>query len=181
MRVFVLAILAVFTFSMPALAAAQVGKAFPVELSLEDENGQVQTLESLRGDKGTVLVFVRSADWCPYCQVQLLDLKSDAGEIDALGYNIVSVSYDDPAVLKKFKDKYKFQYPMLSDEGSAVIKELGILNDKYDEDHFAYGVPHPTVYVLGYDGNVQAILAEEGYKKRPQVEAIVEAIKDLKE
>lgn len=183
MRIFALAILAVLTLLIPmsgsAFAAAEVGQPFPVELSLKDQDGNIQSLDTLKGDKGTVLVFVRSADWCPYCQVQLLDLRSDAAPIEELGYNIVAVSYDKPELLKAFKDKYKFPYPMLSDEGSVVIKELGILNDKYDEGHFAYGVPYPTVYVLGHDGSVQAVLAEEGYKKRPQVEVIVDTIQDL--
>lgn len=179
MRV-LLALFSVFMFVCgPVMAEAQVGQTFPVELSLKDENGSVQSLESLRGEKGTVLVFVRSVDWCPYCQVQLLDLRSDAGEIVESGYNIVSVSYDASDVLKQFKDKYKFPYAMVSDEGSAVIKELGILNDSYAEDHFAYGVPKPTVYVLAHDGNVQAILAEEGYRKRPQAEVILEAIQSV--
>jgi len=179
MRILALAVLVIFTFSTPVLAAAEIGQPFPVEISLKDHNGEVQTLETLRGDKGTVLVFVRSADWCPYCQVQLLDLRTDGAPITEAGYNIVSVSYDDPTLLKKFKDKYKFQYPMLSDEGSVVIKALGILNEDYAKDHFAYGVPNPTVYILGHDASVQAILAEEGYRKRPQVDVILETIKGL--
>lgn len=31
--------------------------------SLRDQNGKTQTLESLRGPKGLMLVFFRSADW----------------------------------------------------------------------------------------------------------------------
>ena len=65
---------------------------------------------------------------------------------------------------------------MLSDEGSSTIRAFGILNEDFAQDHFAYGVPHPHVYVVGTDGTVQAVLAEETYKKRPTVEAIVEAI-----
>jgi hypothetical protein len=30
---------------------------------LPDQNGRLQSLESLRGDKGLMLAFVRSADW----------------------------------------------------------------------------------------------------------------------
>jgi len=39
-----------------------VGQKAP-DFSLRDQNGQVQTLESLKGPKGTVLLFFRSADW----------------------------------------------------------------------------------------------------------------------
>ena len=139
----------------------------------------MQSLEGMSGEKGIVLVFVRSADWGPYCQVQLLDLRSDAQPIIDMGYNVVSISYDSPEKLKAFADKYNFPYAMLSDAGSAAIKDFGILNEKFEPDHFAYGVPHPYIYVIGKNKYIQAVLKEDGYKDRPQVEAIVDAIKAL--
>ncbi len=41
------------------LAVGQKAPAF----SLVDQSGKVQTLESLKGSNGTVLLFFRSADW----------------------------------------------------------------------------------------------------------------------
>jgi hypothetical protein len=41
------------------LAVGQPAPAF----SLHDQSGKVQTLETLKGAKGTVLLFFRSADW----------------------------------------------------------------------------------------------------------------------
>ena len=40
----------------------QVGQRVP-NFSLKDQNGKTQTLQSLMGPKGAMLVFVRSADW----------------------------------------------------------------------------------------------------------------------
>ena len=40
----------------------QVGDALP-EFSLRDQNGHVQSLKSLFGPKGAIIVFFRSADW----------------------------------------------------------------------------------------------------------------------
>ncbi len=40
----------------------QVGDMVP-EFSLPDQNGEVWTRESIMGDNGAMLVFVRSADW----------------------------------------------------------------------------------------------------------------------
>ena len=40
----------------------QVGDIVPA-FSLTDQNGQTQTLESLMGPNGMMLVFSRSADW----------------------------------------------------------------------------------------------------------------------
>ena len=44
-----------------ALAVAK-GDRIP-EFQLSDQNGKMQTFESVRGPKGAMLVFYRSADW----------------------------------------------------------------------------------------------------------------------
>lgn len=40
----------------------QIGEPVP-QFSLPDQNGQIQTLASIRGPNGTMLLFHRSADW----------------------------------------------------------------------------------------------------------------------
>ena len=40
----------------------QVGEQVPA-FSLPDQNGEVQTLESIMGPNGAILLFQRSADW----------------------------------------------------------------------------------------------------------------------
>lgn len=40
----------------------QVGERVP-DFSLKDQTGKIQTLESIMGSKGAMLVFIRSADW----------------------------------------------------------------------------------------------------------------------
>jgi peroxiredoxin len=40
----------------------QVGDRVP-DFSLKDQNGHAQTLQSIMGPKGAMLVFYRSADW----------------------------------------------------------------------------------------------------------------------
>jgi peroxiredoxin len=40
----------------------QVGERVP-DFSLKDQNGRTQTLQSIMGPKGAMLVFIRSADW----------------------------------------------------------------------------------------------------------------------
>lgn len=40
----------------------QVGERVP-DFSLKDQTGKTQTLESIMGPKGAMLVFIRSADW----------------------------------------------------------------------------------------------------------------------
>lgn len=45
-----------------AALGPQVGERVP-EFSLPDQNGQIQTLPSITGPNGAMLLFHRSADW----------------------------------------------------------------------------------------------------------------------
>jgi cytochrome oxidase Cu insertion factor (SCO1/SenC/PrrC family) len=45
-----------------ALLGPQVGDT-ALDFSLSDQTGRIQTLETVAGPKGTMLVFFRSADW----------------------------------------------------------------------------------------------------------------------
>ncbi len=45
-----------------AALGPQIGERVPA-FSLSDQNGQVHTLDSVRGPNGTMLLFHRSADW----------------------------------------------------------------------------------------------------------------------
>jgi peroxiredoxin len=170
-----LSLILAITISTPAIAA-NIGEPIPHTLSVMDQNGEPQSFDALKGEKGAVLVFVRSVDWCPYCQVQLIDLGKRSAEIEEKGYNLIAISYDSVESQKKFSDKYSFKYTLLSDEGSEIIKSFGILNEEMDEGSSYYGVPHPTIYVTGEDGTILNIIKEEGYKNRPPVEDILEKI-----
>jgi cytochrome oxidase Cu insertion factor (SCO1/SenC/PrrC family) len=44
------------------MVGPKVGEALP-EFSLRDQDGHVQSLKSLLGPKGAIIVFFRSADW----------------------------------------------------------------------------------------------------------------------
>lgn len=179
MRGLLVFVFALFVFSAPVMAAAEVGQDIPTDLALVDKDGTLQNFDSVKGEKGAVLVFVRSADWCPFCQKQLIALRDYGSAIEEMGYNIVSISYDLPDAIKVFSTKRRIPFTMLSDKGSETVKAFGILNEEHKPGTFYYGIPRPHVYVVNVNGVIQAILAEDGYKDRPQVDQIVETIKEL--
>ena len=53
-----------------------------------------------------------------------------------------------------FAERYTIEYPLLSDEGSRVIREFGILNTYMPDDHNHFGIPYPGTYMVGEDGRV---------------------------
>lgn len=180
-RIYFFLAVALCLLAVPVLAdtPAGIGDEIPHDLSAPDQNGEQQSFESVKGQKGITLVFVRSADWCPYCQLQLNELRDANGELEQLGYPVVTVSYDSPEKLDAFAKKSDIDYTMLSDPGSEIIRAFGILNEEHAVGTFAYGIPHPTIYIVGNDKIIRAKLAEEGYKTRPGIDEIKAEINQI--
>ncbi|MGE3842931.1 MAG: redoxin domain-containing protein [Vicinamibacterales bacterium] len=105
----------------------QVGQTVP-DFSLTDQSGKTWTRQSIMGPKGAMLVFYRSADWCPYCKTQLVDLQGRLDALRAQGLGVAAISYDPVPTLSEFASRRKITFPLLSDAGSATIKAFGILN-----------------------------------------------------
>jgi len=152
----------------------KVGDQIPAvsALKIADQNGDVQDWFT---QGPMVLVFVRSVDWCPYCQVQLLDLRDVGEAIEENGYRVVTVSYDSSEKLKQFSEKYRFPYKMLSDPSSEIIDAFGIRDESYKGREGIYGIPKPHVYVVDAEGVIEHVLSEETYKKRPAADDVLKA------
>ena len=176
---YLLSFLAVLFLASPASAmegkVLSVGDEIPF-IEAVDQNNQPQALETLIGENGTVLIFYRSVDWCPFCQKQLKKISKQSAAFAEKGYTLVGISYDSVSSLKRFDTKHKLGYSLLSDKDSKIIKSFGLLNDTVSEGSKAYGTPHPAIYVVNSDGEVKAILQEKGYKKRPEIEDILNAL-----
>ena len=125
-----------------------VGSHIP-GLDVTDSNGQRQNFETLRGPKGLVLLFARSADWSPVCQAQIRDLDRHASEFRRKGMGMAAVTYDSVAALQDFARKQAISMPLLSDPGSQTIKAFGLLNGNVDPSSPAFGVPFPGTYITG--------------------------------
>ena len=176
-------------FAQPVLAQPEqgspidpgpaVGTNIPT-LAAKDASGHPRDLASISGRKGVVLVFFRSARWCPFCQRQLIDLKAVEKPLAERGYALAAISYDPPEALTMFAQKQGVAYTLLSDTGSTMIDAFNLRDPQYPASSFAYGVPRPSIFVIGRNGMVDAKLALEGYKVRPDNAAILKAVDALR-
>lgn len=151
----------------------QVGDMIPTGFEVLDVDGKPVKLQQIMGEKGAILLFVRSLEWCPYCISQVKEWSSKAPEIKAMGYHVSSISYDLPETIKHFTDKQALQLSTLSDAKSKMIMEFGILNTTMKPGTRFYGIPHPTIYVVDRNGKITHRFAEEGYKERPLMEDVL--------
>lgn len=150
-----------------------VGERFPHELRAPDQDGTVQSLEKLYGDKGVALFFVRSADWCPYCRAQLADINSRLAEFEALGLNVVSVSVDEVPLIRKFYDAGSIGYTMLADPAGDINEALGIRDPQYPVGSAAFGVPRPTTYIIDRSGTIRLRYMEPTFRTRPDLDVVL--------
>jgi hypothetical protein len=102
-------------------------------------------------------------------------LQSRAAELDAGGVALFAISYDAVDVLALFAAKHGVTYPLLSDQGSAAIRSLGLLNEHVAEQQAVYGVPVRD-FVLDREGVVVKTRFEQSYRHRPSATVWVEEL-----
>jgi peroxiredoxin len=155
-----------------------VGAGIPV-LEAPDQNGAMQTLTSLTGEKGLLLVFSRSFDWCPYCKAQLDGLVGAAAEFQAAGFAIATITYDAVDTLKLVEEDLGITFTLLHDENIKHVNAFNILNTDNAPGSFAYGVPRPGIMLVSPEGEILAKFAEENYRIRPDWSDVVVVAKSL--
>tara|TARA_R110000824_G_scaffold279180_1_gene467367 strand:- start:2876 stop:3454 length:579 start_codon:yes stop_codon:yes gene_type:complete len=179
---FILALVFIYSsISIAALAQEFIwapdfpeGSKIPV-LEAPDQNGLEQNLASLAGDKGLMLFFSRSFDWCPYCKAQLADITAIQSEMEELGFNVVSMTYDSVETLKIAEEDFGVGFTMLHDEAIKHIDAFGIRNPDPEPGHFAYGIPRPGIMLISPDGTILRKFAEEDFRERPDLSYVLEA------
>ncbi len=145
---------------LPGLKAGVKAPAF----QLKDNAGKVQNFDSLKGKNGLLVLFFRSADWCPFCKQQVLQLAAAQQEFEAKGINVVGISYDSVDILAEFEQRHGLKVPLLSDEKSGTIRKFGILNPA--ATGFEVGEPYPGLYLIGADGVIKSRYFEQEYVNR---------------
>ena len=153
-----------------------LGEQVPVEMELRDQAGRVTSISDIAGENGTVLVMVRSADWCPFCVAQLSNHAGIAEALAQRGYALAGLSYDEPELLADFATEQDVSYALLSDTESRFIDAVGLRDPQYPEGHMAYGVPRASVLVIAPDGTLKAKFVSEDYRQRPSNEQVLELV-----
>ncbi len=100
-------------------------------------------------------------------------MQGDLKAIEAAGIQVIGISYDEPEVLRKFSEKNKIAYPLLSDPGSKTIGAYHIRNDAAKGK--AAGVPHPGTFLLDPQGTIAAKLFLDNFRERHTTEALIRA------
>jgi peroxiredoxin len=141
--------------SARTLPGPGIGAHIP-EFQAADQHGVVQSFASICGRKGAVIYFHRSADWCIYCKMQLVELEASRAALSRNGYGLVAISFDGPQALKAFAEQKSLGFALLSDPDSQIIRRFGLLDPSVAPNNPAYGVPLHGSLLVDESGVVRA-------------------------
>ena len=92
-----------------------------------------------------------------------MELQGRLDQLTREGFGLAAVSYDPVPVLADFASRRGITFPLLSDEGSALIKRCGIFNTTVAPDSPTYGIPFPGTFILDAKGVVTSRFFEAAY------------------
>ncbi len=87
---------------------------------------------------------------------------------------LAAISYDSVSVLADFSRRRGITFPLLSDVGSALIKEYGILNTTVPStNQQQYGIPFPGTFLVDRRGVVTSRVFETAYQERDTITSVM--------
>ena len=103
------------------------------DFNLLSVDGKYYSLQSIKGEKGTVIVFI--CNHCPYVIAIANRLSFEATELKKIGVNTIAImsndvdSYPEDSFInmKKFSDKYNFNFPYLYDSSQNIAKKYNAI------------------------------------------------------
>jgi len=98
------------------------------DFALPGVDGRTHALSDLRGEKGTLVVFI--CNHCPYVKAVIDRIVRDAKDLSALGVSTVAISANDAVAypadsfdrMVEFAAEHGFPFPYLYDESQAVAR-----------------------------------------------------------
>ncbi len=121
---------------------------------LPDQTGRMRSLSDYKG-KWVVLYFYPK-DNTPGCTKEACSFRDSSADFKNLGVIILGVSKDAIASHKKFADKYRLNFPILSDESKKTIQAYHAWGMKKFMGREFEGVKRTTT-IIGPDGTIKKI------------------------
>ena len=133
----------------------KIGDTAP-DFKLKDQSGIDHTLKEYTDQKKKVLIYFYPKDDTPGCTTEACSFRDGMKDLESLGLAVLGISKDSVESHKKFADKYKLNFPILSDEGLDTIKAYDAYGPKKFMGKEYEGVSRKSVLVNA-DGHIEKI------------------------
>ncbi|MGZ0067955.1 thioredoxin-dependent thiol peroxidase [Microbacterium arborescens] len=125
------------------------------EFTLDDQDGSALSLSDLRGRR--TVVFFYPAAMTPGCTREACDFRDSVESLRAAGIEVIGISRDDEAKLRRFREQEQLTYPLLSDPDHAVHEAYGAWGEKMNYGKTVEGVIRST-FVIDAEGRIEHAL-----------------------
>jgi len=120
-----------------------------VDFALEDTDGSLHSLATLRGPNGLLLMFI--CNHCPYVKAIIDRICRDARELQAFGIGVAAIMSNDPADypedsfanMQRQARALDFPFPYLYDSTQEVARNYGAV---CTPDFFGFNAPLQLQY-----------------------------------
>ena len=129
------------------------GKKAP-SFALKDQTGEVISLDSLKG-KNVVLYFYPKDDTSG-CTKEACNFRDELPKFSKLDAVILGVSPDSVESHRKFAEKYKLPFSLLSDEKIEICNKYGVWQEKSMYGKKYMGVVR-TTFIINEKGIIKKI------------------------
>ena len=153
-------------------------------------DGKVRSFTPDGFRRPTIVIFYRGG-WCPYCNMQLSDLRLVEPKLRERGFEIVFFSTDRPEILYSSLKAADIHYTLLSDSHLEAAKAFHVayhLDDATIAKQKQYGVnleettgttlhelPVPSVFIIDTTGTIRYVYSNPDYKVRLASDALLAA------
>jgi len=122
-----------------------------------DQDNNFHQLSDYTGKKLVVFFYPKANT--PGCTAEACDLRDNFDRFEQNNYAILGVSADPQKAQAKFKDKYKFQFPLLADEDKSVLEAFGVWGPKKFMGRSYDGI-HRTTFVIDENGIIEDVITD---------------------
>ena len=122
-----------------------------------DQDNKFHQLSDYSGKKLVVFFYPKAST--PGCTAEACDLRDNFAKFEENNYALLGVSADAQKAQAKFKDKYKFPFPLIADEDKSVIETFGVWGPKKFMGRTYDGI-HRTTFVIDEKGIIDEVISD---------------------
>jgi thioredoxin-dependent peroxiredoxin len=148
----------------------KIGDTIPT-IVLKDQNDEIFDLKAKTAGKNVVLFFYPKDD-SPGCTAQACSFRDQFEDFKDANAEVIGISGQSVESHKKFAEKHRLTYTLLSDEGNKIRKQFGV------PTNFFGMIPGRVTYVIDKNGKVVYIFNSQT-KVNEHVEKTLAILKEL--
>ena len=142
--------------------------------TLLSDSGEKVSLKDFKGK--LVIIYFYPKDNTPGCTLESCDFRDSFVKLKKLNVVILGISKDSVESHLKFKTKYKFPFPLLSDPDGKVCELYDVWQEKMLYGRKFMGIVR-TTFLIGPDGKIAQVFPK--VRVKGHVDALLHALHAL--